>query len=395
MKKMKKTLFFIFSLTLISAMAFTLSGCGKSCNHKYENYNCIRCGVTDEECFEFTYIIETDSYSVKSKDNGVLSTLKIVSIPDTYNGKPVTVIEDRGFMLLSNITEITIPSSITHIGELSFSYCERLASVVIPGSVEFIGNNAFSSCTNLTSVVIPDSITTISNGMFSACTSLTYIVLPDNVEEISDFAFFGCESLVDVAIPNSVRYIYRYAFAGCDSLTDVVIPDSVWIIGKNAFEDCASLAKVTIGKSVTSIGDHAFYYCSSLTEITVDESNRYYQSIDGNLYSKDGKTLIQYATGKKDTTFKIPCEVTSIGNNAFADCSDLTEVIIPNSVEFIGSYAFCNCRSLVSAKFEDKDTWTVRLSMNKSIISADDLADPAKAAGYLTYKYYSYEWTKK
>ena len=393
---LKRILICIFAVSIVAGTLFALSGCGKSCIHKYENYNCIRCGVTAEECFEFTYLTETDSYSVRCKEDGPLYTLKSISIPDTYNGKPITAIEDLGFSHLYTATEITIPNSITHIGKQAFSYCTRLTSVVIPDSVGFIGDNAFAICDSLTSAVLPDKITAISYGMFSACVNLKDVTIPDGVESIGDFAFFGCRSLADVAIPSSVRYIYRYAFSGCDSLTEVVIPDSVWIVANNSFENCASLTKVTIGKSVTSVGSHAFSYCASLTEITVDESNKFYKSMDGNLYSKDGKTLIQYAIGKKDAIFEIPRGVTSIGNIAFADCSHLTEVVIPDSVELIDEYAFNNCRGLVSAKFEDKDTWTaVHTSMRQSIISADDLADPAKAAGYLTYKYYSYKWVKK
>ena len=91
-----------------------------------------------------------------------------------------------------------------------------------------------------------------------------------------------------------------------------------------------------------------FRYCDSLTSIIVDVSNEKYKSIDGNLYTKDGKTLIQYAIGKKDTSFIIPDGVTSIGNEAFYDCDSLTNITIPSSVTSIGDYAFYGCDSLTS-----------------------------------------------
>ena len=119
-------------------------------------------------------------------------------------------------------------------------------------------------------------------------------------------------------------------------------------ICNSAFYDCDSLTSITIPSSVTSIGDYVFRYCDSLTSIIVDVSNEKYKSIDGNLYTKDGKTLIQYAIGKKDTSFIIPDGVTSIGNEAFYDCDSLTNITIPSSVTSIGDYAFYGCDSLTS-----------------------------------------------
>ncbi|MBR1867377.1 MAG: leucine-rich repeat protein, partial [Clostridia bacterium] len=74
-------------------------------------------------------------------------------------------------------------------------------------------------------------------------------------------------------------------------------------IGGEAFEDCYSLTSIELPSSVTSIGALAFDRCSSLSSITIDENSQNYKSIDGNLYSKDGKTLIQYAIGKTATSF--------------------------------------------------------------------------------------------
>ena len=121
------------------------------------------------------------------------------------------------------------------------------------------------------------------------------------------------------------------------------IPDSVTSIGDATFAWCSSLTRVVIGDSVTSIGVSVFFGCSSLTSITVSENNAAYKSIDGNLYSKDGQTFIQYTKGKTETSFTIPDSVTSIGVEAFRDCSSLTSVVIGDSVTSIGNYAFYEC----------------------------------------------------
>ena len=169
----------------------------------------------------------------------------------------------------------------------------------------------------------------------------------------------GKESVV--IIPNSVTTIGFRAFRGCTVLTSVVIPNSVTLIGWRVFEGCTGLTSVTIGDSVTSIYSDAFLDCTGLTSIIVNEKNPSYKSIDGNLYSKDEKTLVQYAIGKKDTSFVIPNGVTSIGNYAFRDCTSLTSVKIPNSVTSIGEFAFYDCTSLtIYCEAESKpDGWDV------------------------------------
>ena len=158
---------------------------------------------------------------------------------------------------------------------------------------------------------------------------------------------------MNIAIPSThnglpVTSIGKKAFEGYDSLTSIEIPNSVTSIGDSAFYGCTSLTSIEIPNSVTSIGNSAFYSCDSLASITVSENNNSYKSIDGSLYSKDGKELIQYALGKKETIFAIPSGVTSIGDYAFSSCKSLTRIVIPNSVTSIGKNAFCFCDSLTS-----------------------------------------------
>ncbi len=280
--------------------------------HDYQGAICSRCQAIDPDCISegLAFELSVDGKSYEVLGIGSCKDTEIV-IPSIYNELPVT-----------------------RIGNRAFSRCSSLTRVVIPDSVTEIGGNAFVHCSGLTSVVIPDSVIVIDESAFNNC-GLTMVVIPDSVKSIG-----------------------RFAFACCSSLTSVVIPDSVTEIGDSAFVECSSLTNVAIPDSVTAIGDDAFAGCSSLTSIEVSENNKKYKSIDGNLYSKDGTTLIQYAIGKTATSFTVPDSVTDIGRYAFCACDGLTSVTIGNGVTGIGDMAFAVCSSLTSITFNGtKGQW--------------------------------------
>ena len=156
-------------------------------------------------------------------------------------------------------------------------------------------------------------------------------------------AFASCDNLKSVTIPDSITYIDDMAFAYCDGLRSVEIPGNVMRIGEFAFLDCDLLGSVIISDSVTDIGENAFTRCYNLKDIKVDENNMHFMSVDGNLYSKDGTVLIQYAIGKTNTSFVIPESVTSIGDYALEYGTRLESVTIGNNVTSIGNSAFAHC----------------------------------------------------
>ena len=212
----------------------------------------------------------------------------------------------------SSLTSISIPESVTTIGEFAFYYCSSLTSISIPKSVTTIGNYAFYGCSSLTSINIPESVTTIGFSTFARCSNLTNISIPESVTKIDRYAFSNCSSLTNISIPESVTTIYNYAFQNCSGLTSINIPESVTIIYDNTFEGCSSLTSIIIPNKVTTIGGYVFYKCSSLKSIS------------------------------------IPKSVTSIGYSAFRNCSSLTSISIPESVTSIGGYTFYGCSSLKS-----------------------------------------------
>ncbi len=201
-------------------------------------------------------------------------------------------------------------------------------------------------------IVIPPSIdgytvTVIGDSAFHSYTNgnILSIVIPDSVTKIGDKAFESCTNLKLAALGNSVSSIGWYAFKDCANLSMLSIPESVVSIGYDAFCGCGSLARVNIPASVMNIGRGAF---SGVGEVWVSDENRKYRSIDGNLYSKDAKILMHYATNKTAPVFVIPDFVTEITYEAFCDCKHLVRAEIPDSVVRMGSYLFCGCENLTS-----------------------------------------------
>ena len=121
------------------------------------------------------------------------------------------------------------------------------------------------------------------------------------------------------------------------------IPDSVSLIRCTALRPNKRVEEIIIPASVTEIESGAFWELNSLERIVVAEDNPVYSSIGGHLYSKDGKTILQYATGCKEASFKLPDGVVEIGDSAFRGCVCLAEAIISKGVARIGNSAFNGC----------------------------------------------------
>ena len=129
-------------------------------------------------------------------------------------------------------------------------------------------------------------------------------------------------------------------------ITSIVIPDSIELIDAFAFNICSNLTELNIPASVISINVEAIVSCSALERINVAEANPAYKSIDGVVYTKDGKTLVKYPMGKKDEVFSIPAGVMNIERNAFANTVNLKKVILPEGMTKVDVLAFNACASV-------------------------------------------------
>ena len=218
-----------------------------------------------------------------------------VSITDVVIGEGVTYIGDWAFGWLPELKSITIPASVSSIGDGALGGCgvdcEMVQSdtcVSRPLSITVAADNPHYSFEdgilfnkNKTTLIqylkggqqdtdtIPNGVETIGDRAFARCDGLTSITIPDGVKTIGVEAFQSCAGLTSITIPNSVTSIGRGAFSWCEGLTSITISDGVKTIGVEAFQLCASLTSITIPNSVTSIGRGAFERCYKLKSITV------------------------------------------------------------------------------------------------------------------------------
>ena len=247
----------------------------------------------------------------------------------------------ESFYGCSGLTSITIPSSVTSLGESCFYGCSGLTSITIPSSVTSLGNYCFQGCSGLPSITIPSSVTSLGSSCFYYCSGLTSITIPSSVTSLGGACFDHCSGLTSITIPSSVTSLGDNCFSNCSGLTSITIPSSVTSLGQGCFQGCGGLTSITIPSSVTSLGGGCFFYCSGLTSITIPSS---VTSLGD--YCFDGCSGL--------TSITIPSSVTSLDDYCFSDCSGLTSITIPSSVTSLGDCCFWGCKNLETVYFKGK-----------------------------------------
>ena len=278
--------------------------------------------------------VEDFEVSVAAADPKTLSGE--VTIPATVTNEgveyTVTSLADDGFSSCSNLTALTLPETITSVGQYAFSIVAAFENINVSEE-----NNYFSSEDG---VLFNKDKTELV--LYPAGRTGEYSV-PESVLTIGRRAF-AHSRLNQVSLPEGLTKIEVSAFAGCVA-PEIILPESLSVIGDYAFNICSNLVNINIPDGVKKIGNLVFDGCNSLLDITVEESNANYSSMDGILFNKDKSTLIKYPEGKLDGSYIIPNTVTTIEWYGF-DHSQFTEITIPASVTNIGWYVFKNCENL-------------------------------------------------
>ncbi len=281
-------------------------------------------------------------------------------------------IGERAFYECCSLDGIELPEGIQTVGREAFS-CSGISDIYMPHTIEDIGSGVFAWCKSLAFVEFADGIRTIPEDMFHGCNILDSVTIPGSVENIGEEAFYECSTLHSITLNAGLKHIGTRAFARCAAIKHIELPDGLETIDTQAFATCTELKRVVLPSSVSELG-YAVFEESGVKTIIADEMWRDYaeeygipfQVRDGSemqynintasdmedfLWKEENKgiVIIQYIGNESvvsvpDTIDNKP--VLIIGDSAFADISELQEVVLPDGLVRIGAYAFMNCPNL-------------------------------------------------
>ena len=243
-------------------------------------------------------------------------------------GEGVKSISDNAFHYYENLRSVSLPSTLTSIGEAAFWACSSLQSITLPNNLTNIGLNAFRACHSLTQVLIPASVTNIDGSAFECCTGLTDVVFEGNSLEFGSGAtFYDCTSLKNVFF-NGTRADWTASRGSSGS----VLPAAAQIYYKNDLISSGTCGDNSSGNNtqwkLTKAGTLIITVGTGCTEGGIADfaygKAPWYQDI----YDSGIRCLI------------IGSGIKTIGSYAFADCTDLAEIIVPDGVISIRDGAF-------------------------------------------------------
>ena len=280
---------------------------------------------------------------VDSANNGLYD----IEIPTELGGCTVTGLGEYSFSgYLSaaqsnepyqfgrNIHSVTIPQSVTSIGDYAFSHCEKMDSLTINDATTSIGSWAFDECYKLTTLSLGKNITTIGDYAFLDCHTLDNVTIPPSVTSIGKSAFYRCYALTTLSLGENIEKIGSYAFADCRHLTNVTIPEKVETIEPYTFGWCLDLKYITLPAGLTSFKDRLVSCPAGFTKQSPKNGAIYYKN-----YKTAADALLANSTNTdlKNRNFLYLCKVTFDANGG--TLTDPAEVPVYKTEKIIGTKA--------------------------------------------------------
>ena len=276
----------------------------------------------------------------------------------------VTIIGNSAFSGHSEITSLKL-QKITTLNQYAFRNCTGLEEIEIPKSVTSSSGSPFNGCTNLKEVTFEEGTEQVPYAIFISCSGPLEVTLPGSVRTIAAHAFNGsgivklemannpnierkgtignnafknCKNLSNIKISNNIRIFENSAFAGCTNLKDIEIPKSIETCQANGiFTECTNLKNVTFEEGTEQVPYAIFLGCPGPLEVTLPGSVR---TIAAHAFNGSGIVKLEMANNpnieRKGT----------IGNNAFKNCKNLSNIKISNNIRIFENSAFAGCTNL-------------------------------------------------
>ncbi len=296
------------------------------------------------------------------------TALTAFNAPDTLQG-----IDGYAFYNCRSLATLTFSNALKYISYNAFQNCSSLKNLTFPADavIDYISSNSFNGCISL-ETVRTGGVKYIDDSAFKNCTSLRTVYFSDSLERVDNESFYNTPSLVNFYnVPQKRMYLEDHAFdasgwmdrqpdgvvyfggtsyATKGAVTNVTIKDGTKWIDNRTFKNSSGLKSITIPASVTDSIDFRdiFDACgNTLTAINFDENHEKYQSINGVVYSKDGKQLI-YCPRAKSGTITVPDEVEQLNSYALRGCNKITTVKLGLNTRYIDSYDFVEMAGLTT-----------------------------------------------
>ena len=250
-------------------------------------------------------------------------------------------------------TDIVVPETITRIKDYVF-YGSPIVNLSIPESVTIIGENSFKSCKNLANIDLNVGCEEIGT-WFKDMRSVKNVVFGDNVKSIANAAFENCLGLTSVTLGKNITTIPERAFRNCTGLQQITFNnDSIGLW----FKDLSTLREVTFNSNVKTIVADAFANCVSLNKVNISDLAAWCK-IDFENYASTPlcNSAQLFINGVLLEDLVIPADVDTIAKNVFRGCTSITNVTIPEGVVAVDDYAFCGASSIESISFPSTLTY--------------------------------------
>lgn len=357
-----KTIEIAEGITTIEASAF--SGCSKVTSVKLPSTVTNIGEYAFRGCSSLTSIDLPDGITIIKPYTFDGCGLESIELPES-----VEEVSDYAFASCKLVT-LELPVQTAIVGKGAFSHCQMLQYAILPG-VMTIDDNAFEGCSNMKAVLFSEALQYIGNEAFTYCKALESVELPDSVQYIGNLAFSMYTPITSLEIPDSVQYLGSSVCSGAEEIVDGVKYLGNWAVGCEGAPESVTVREGTIGVARSALNQYSLievYLPASLQTIDgeafgasnpkvvsvhVAADNPDYCDVDGVVYSKDKSVLVFYPGGREDAAFTVPDTVQMIGDHAFYNAKNLTEVVLPQGLLVVDDYAFTGCSQLAGVSFPE------------------------------------------